>query len=191
VASESCDLCQGRLYTPGHRSCGLELCDDCLLGGNVGERVSHRGFRITQRIWTETSKNDSSSRTHHTEVTGFVATTLRVHLRFNHESFVERIGKWLGTKELQVGDDLFDDAVFVVTQTPALAKQVLAIEGQQMVVLEALSELGTIKFDPADDGCQVTIHSAISSKASVHPSTGQQRAVACALHHLLRAESGN
>lgn len=190
MGDRTCGLC-GEIAETGHahRSCGLDLCDGCFLGA-VEKRVGHRGFEIARRSWTTRSKSDDSNEVFfHVEITGEIQTPLRVHMRFSKEGVGERLRKWLGrSEEIQVGDDLFDDHVLISSETPELARVVLASEGQQSVVMEAMADLQGIDFDPTPDGCRVTVHTSTSSKSSTAPS-GQARTVALALHHLQQASA--
>lgn len=184
----SCALCEDELSGPGQRTCGVELCWACY-GGDLRERLRPRGFVIEEKTWTSSPSSADGQIIYNTRVTGVVAIHSVPRAIFSRESLGTKLVKFFGRHEIQVGDSLFDDAIWVDTDTPEITAHLLRHEGLQSVVLDAVHELGALQLQPVPGGCQASVFTTHSSGAQLPPATGHQRTIALALLHLQAAAS--
>jgi hypothetical protein len=186
TAEPTCGLCQEALSSGGERCCGLDMCVACY-SGDLRERLRDRGFAIEVETWVSQSSSDDDVDTHHTRVKGSVRTSIQANATFTREQRGDRILRFFGRKELQAGDPLFDDTVWVETETEDQTRRLLAETGLQDVILEAISEFGSVRFTPAEGGCTVVVHSTWTSRQVLPDVHSHQRVVASALHYLQQA----
>ena len=184
--SSRCELCGQVLPGGADRCCGLDLCPPCL-AGEVEARVAGRGFVFTTERWVVQSRDDNRGDMHHTRVTGTVATSLRPQARFTRETTGDRVRRFFGRHELQAGDRLFDQSIWVETSTPDATAALLGVVGVHDVILEAVAELGELRFESNEGGASIVAHTAWSSNASTPEPTSHARVIACGLHYLQRA----
>jgi hypothetical protein len=151
--------------------------------------ATKRGFSLEEKSWVQPARNDNDSATLHVKVTGTAPMPATMTALFTREGLGTRIRKFIGAirNEVQAGDDLFDDTILVETETPEITRRALANEGLQMVILEAVTEYGDLKFEASPGGVSVHVHSAQSTESRNPAKTGQQRTAALALHHLQAA----
>ncbi len=91
-----------------------------------------RGVYAGFNIWLRTeSRGSGDSRTTYTVMTLQLPITNRLNLRFYKEGFLSKIGKAMGTQDLQVGDPLFDDAFMIKGNSPPHVANLLSPEVRQ------------------------------------------------------------
>lgn len=185
--ASTCALCRMSLPDAGHRTCALDLCEACYVG-DLGKRLAGRGFAIKVETWVHKATSDDGVDTHHTRVTGTVATPVQPHATFTREQLGHRIRRWFGKGDIEVADPLFDDSIWVETDTDSHTRAMLRELGIQDVILEAVHDFGSICFIPVEGGCAVVAHTTWSSRQLTPDAESHQRIVACALHYLQRAK---
>jgi len=148
MADSQCELCleyldDGQL----NRHSGIDLCDRCL-EGDVMSRVRPRGFHFDVETWktTSTDSNNRKKTWYNVRVTGSLPDDPPVDAAFCSEGLLEKIAK-LFRKEIQVGDPLFDDYVYVRTDTPEATERLLESEGAQMAIMEFVTSDGLVSID--------------------------------------------
>ena len=126
---------------------GLDVCDPCRT--LPGPRVTAWATLHVEERW-ETHRNNSSTPVQ------IISAIARSTVRLPTVSFsFEELG-WLRrlfTREVQVGDPLFDDAVWISTNDHEATARLLACEGVQSAVLDAVTMRGAL--DLRDDGVRI------------------------------------
>jgi hypothetical protein len=145
-----------------------------------------RGFELHQREWRGPGEQDQGPNAHNTEVTGISLHVPGINAVFSREGLGLRISKFMGkhSDELQTGDEIFDKSIFVDTQTPVKTLRMLEHEGIQLVILDAVANLGEIRFGAVPHGTKVRVYGGWSDGRGLPPKTGLQRTIAIVLHHL-------
>jgi len=139
-----CGLCgQAAVEASMDRICRLNVCGLCS-HGELSERVLHRGWSTSCEVDTAREHYQyRSGRERSLMLDVDAACTferdLGVDLRLKPEGFIDKLAK-LKRAEVQAGDPLFDDLIFVKTKTPEKVKRLLAMAGAQEAAMEIFSE---------------------------------------------------
>ena len=183
-----CDLCGETTGGAGIYCARLDICATCVQARPLAPRVAHHGFELSMSERREERSSSDEPDYIHTRVAGVLATRLRADVDFTTEGLGHRLFKFVGRylDEPQAGDPLFDDNIFVETNTPALTRVLLADAGVQSAVMQIVSELGPFGIDPTDSGCEVVVSTAFPDAGRV-PSS-HQYLVAALLHHIARID---
>jgi hypothetical protein len=175
--SRTCGLCDGPLAMEGGREIArVTLCGDCQ-AGEFGGRLVHRGLRlgVLSKAY-HASGGHSGGRTR--VVSGAIPYDLEVTAEFSAEDGFTRFTKWF-SKELQVGDKRFDDALYIGTDARESLARLLRHEGLREAILHAVDSTGSpLRLT----GSQVASMATPSSRETV---ARAQLALALCLHHLL------
>lgn len=150
--SGRCGLCRSPLEVTGDRRiAGLDLCERCW-GGDLEDRLEARSFRFVLRRWTETISTDHHGRPiekYFHEVYCTLDRSICFRASFSREGLGSKVRK-LFSSELQAGDALFDDSVFVETSDHEIVKKLLSSSGFQSAVMEVIA-LPAGRLDIIDD----------------------------------------
>lgn len=143
----ACGLCGEPLTRGGARLCSLDLCDNCF-HGDPSCRLLKRGFEISFKRFRRVGRDSriGGSTEHHLVMRGRLWRDFGVSASFVREDFTSRLGK-LFSKEIQVGDPLFDDLVYVKGSTDPKLAALLREPEVQGVILEFFSVPATLKID--------------------------------------------
>ena len=143
---------------------------------------------LTEERWTDRTYVNGSLVVHYnTKVVGTVAAAQAPRGHFCREGIGTRIVKFFGghRDEPQTGDSLFDDMILVQADTPELVRQMLAHDGIQAVIMDAVGDFGNIRFEEAPNGdAMVTVRSLMTNDPDSTLKTGEQAVVAVALRHV-------
>jgi len=153
-----CGLCGGDPGASGYnRVGGLDICDGCL-HGDMSTRLKHMGIvvdgKAVQVARSSGSAYDSGD-PHivvEIEVGGTCPNHLPIGLAFSREGFTAKIAK-LFTKEIQVGDPLFDDFIYIrCSGDEDIAERFLADEGVQTAIMELVGPKGHVTIEGGQIG---------------------------------------
>ena len=183
--SAPCQLCQIPGADSEHRIAGLDLCVECFRG-DLRDAMRGRGFELHQREWRGHGERDEGPDAHNTEVTAVSTHVPGINAVFTKERFGVRLSKFFGkhADELQTGDEVFDDSIFVETSTPLKTQRMLEHEGIQLVISDAVASFGEIRFGAVPYGTKIRVYGGWSEGRGLPPKTGLQRTIAIVLHHL-------
>ena len=123
----TCDLCSTASDSL-LRAVGLQLCERCHLADPTEALANHH----IPAEWDTRLLRFSAG-------LGLPRQDPNFKIRFAPEAWHHTVSK-LFVDEVQVGDPLFDDAVFVRTSNESLAREMLASEGVQSALLMLLSD---------------------------------------------------
>lgn len=122
----------------------LDICDHCANGG-AQEALAARGHKLTVREWTSKVRSPNSSYTvYHLAVTG-TTPGFTVTAEFTREGMLTRLRK-LFKHEVQVGDPLFDDFVFINTDDRRETEALLRRSGAQSTLMDLLGRFDRVSF---------------------------------------------
>jgi hypothetical protein len=156
-----------------NRMYGLDICDDCRLAPS--ERVGGWASLFVEERW------DNVRRRNRNEPVQIISVIARGSVALPAVSFgPEHLG-WLRrlfAREVQVGDPLFDDAVWVATSDHEATARLLASEGVQSAVLEAVAMSAELRLR----GKEVFVRTSASSSRARAPGEVGVLAVSI-LHH--------
>lgn len=139
-----CELPHARVHL--RRDHELDICDPCARGG-AQPALASRGHRLTIREWTSKVNSPNSSYTiHHLAVTGSAPAGFPVSATFSREGMLTRLRK-LFQREIQVGDPLFDDFVFVDTDERHETEALLRRSGAQSTLMDLLGRFDRVTFN--------------------------------------------
>jgi hypothetical protein len=120
-----------------HRVGGANVCDPCYLGA-AQARVRERGWSFELEQW-EVVVNKNGDRLYYTRATVRLPLQLRVDMKCRRR--VGLLGVLMGLlPRVKVGDELFDDHVYVRSSTMPAARALLSDEGVQSILLDMLGE---------------------------------------------------
>lgn len=174
-----CGLCGEPLGAGGGRTAGLDLCLDCWQAVEEGP-LAARGLCLTSRRWSQTVSTGKTTVTYHyVELTGRLPQPSGLALRLTRERVFHKVLK-LFSRELQVGDPLFDDVVYVGGKARPGDEALLCIPGFQDVILEIVSENGWVEIGDS------TIKATRMLPTSDADDTPLRRAALVATHLLAR-----
>lgn len=133
---DTCELCgHGLEGTGGHAVAGMTLCSPCN-GGQFHDRLVDRGLRVECLGQAYYSFDGFvGSKNQHPE--GAVPYNLELTGHFSKEDIFSKVGKWF-SKELQVGDAGFDEALYIKTDDPDGLADALRDEGLRAAILHAV-----------------------------------------------------
>jgi hypothetical protein len=196
-SSNACDLCGDALEGRGAtRSFGLDLCEHCFQG-DVFARVAPRGFVLDEQRRTEERIHGDSrhgTRTLYiTELTGSVPRRIGLAGKFTREKLGHKLVK-IFKREIQVGDPLFDDMVYVSeTADERNLAEYLANEGVQSAIMEFLATGamgGTTKCAVEIAGNSITARVEDWEGFDESPGSPYRRSIIALLHYLERFADG-
>lgn len=124
----------------------LDICDPCATGGAQAAMLA-RGNTLTVREWTTSvrSPNGSHYTIHHMAVTARSRTEFSVTADFSREGFIDKLRK-LFRREIQIGDPLFDDFVFIKTEDRSETEALLHHSGAQSTLMELVSRFDRVSL---------------------------------------------
>lgn len=124
----------------------LDICDHCARGG-VKAAMLAGGRTLTVRQWTSTVRSPTGSQyiVCHLGVTARPRTEFTVTADFSREGFVDKLRKLL-RREIQVGDPLFDDFVFIKTEDRRETEALLHQPGAQSTLMELVSRFDRVRL---------------------------------------------
>lgn len=139
-----CNVPHARVHL--HRDHELDICDRCTLGG-AQAALEQRGHALQIRQWTTTSRDHRghSHTVHHLAVEGRAPGQFSVTADFSREGFLTRLRK-LFQRELEVGDPLFDDFVFINTADRAETEALLRRTGAQSTLMDLVGRFDRVTF---------------------------------------------
>ncbi len=174
----TCELCRGSLSGQGgHRCGGLDLCDSCWHGDSTAI-VKSRGFEIRERTWqTNIRTGQRTHRYYNLQVIGALPRIIGIEAVFQRETLEHKLIK-LFAREIQVGDPLFDDHIYIRTKDREELSGLLASEGFQSVVMELVTGMDRLKITGNEARATVSSPEEI---VEAHPA---RRSMAVALHYL-------
>jgi hypothetical protein len=183
--SRPCELCGNDAGGHGfNRVAGLDVCDGCLYG-DMETRLGHLGIKVGGKATQVERQVGGCYRTgtvqtfYEIEVAGNCRATSGFALAFSRETFGEKLLK-LFTREIQVGDPLFDDHVFIRAKgDERAARTFLDDEGVQSAIMELVGVEGHVTIEDGSIGV-FTIQEEYSALERC------QLAVACLLVRLTR-----
>jgi hypothetical protein len=175
-----CAFCE--LPTPANqlrREYELDFCERCavdLEGVMAGRRA--RGDAVQIREWTTEVYTGKRTQTfHHLEVSGVPRMQIPIDATFTREGAWARFLK-LFSKEVQVGDPMFDDFIHIRTDDRAAAHAFLQHTGVQSVLMDLVGGHERVSFEHG----AVTVH----AQGTEPPASGYAVLPICAL--LVHAE---
>lgn len=130
----------------------LDICDPCA-HGNAPVALRERGHTIDTRTWSVTHESkDGLDTVHHLELIAHAPGDFAFTATFTRENFLDRLSK-LFRKELEVGDPLFDDFVFIRTEDRAPTAALLQSSGVSERPRRRVADPDARRVDaPRDDG---------------------------------------
>lgn len=125
----------------------LDICDHCAIDGARTAMLA-RGNTLTVREWTTTvrSPNGSYYTVNHMAVTASPRAEFSVTAVFSREGLLDKLRKLL-RRELQVGDPLFDDFVFIKTEDRQETEALLHRSGAQSTLMELVSRFDRVALN--------------------------------------------
>ncbi len=155
----SCILCEA---TGGmDRVCGFDICPTCHTGSGIESHLERLGLGFESRTWRETRKsNDSTVTVNCIEIILHLPQPIDASAHFGQGPTAEHvhanpianptvwqtIRHWMDPQDIQVGDSLFDDAVFISEPLGEALLPLLQDEGVQSAVMELVSK-GGVRLD--------------------------------------------
>ena len=164
------------------RVAGLDVCTPCRSTG-VLEHLRSRGYAATARHWV-TRDPETNNRTVHVQTDITLPVDPGITLRCVKERWYHHISR-LFRDELQVGDPIFDDHVYVAKGNSAAVADLLANEGIQSAIL-LVGAGGSFVLD----GPTLTAHSKSGVGLSADEIRWQIQEVAAAAIHIVRWHAG-
>lgn len=122
----------------------LDICDHCAHGGAQAAMLA-RGNSLTVREWTSNVRgpNGGQYTIHHLAVTARPAAECPVSADFSREGVLDKLRK-LFRREIQVGDPLFDDFVFIKTEDRHETEALLRHSGAQSTLMDLVSRFDRV-----------------------------------------------
>ena len=115
------------------RMAGLDVCSLCRKSG-VLKHLLHRGYLVTSRYRIIPGSRQNGGRTAVLEIDITLPVDPGLHLRCVKESWTHAIQK-LFRNEIQVGDPIFDDHIYISKGSGAAITDLLSHEGIQSAIL--------------------------------------------------------
>lgn len=136
--SRVCALCQTSVDGVAlSRVSELDICDACK-GGEIQQRIKARGWILDTEVKAAGEDGNRSFEFHMITIRGHASETTSIDAFFRKTLAGDGVmGFFL--REVQVGDKLFDDAVFVVTKKRELTKNFLQSSSIQAAILEIIA----------------------------------------------------
>ncbi len=121
----------------------LDFCERCA-GGGAEAALRSRGHHITSREWTTRVRSQNSTYTlYHMSIDALPPQVLDVSATFTREHALHRLLK-LFRREVEVGDALFDDFVYIRTPDPQQARALVGSTGVQSTLIDLVGRYETI-----------------------------------------------
>jgi hypothetical protein len=123
----------------------LDICDACANGHAEGS-LTERGHDIAMRRWeTQHRTKNGTVTVYHFEITAHAPGDFAVTATFTRENFLDKLVK-LFRREIQVGDPLFDDFVYIRTQDRVQTAALLQHSGAQSTLMALVSSFDRVEF---------------------------------------------
>lgn len=157
---------------------GLDLCDACGTGHFDGRKLGSWDVGMRVREWDSGLAGKMEPLAEHHRLYGTVWATMPVplHVAFFHEHLGHKLIK-LFANEVQVGDPLFDDRIWVRTDDREGAARLLRNVGAQAAILELVTMGGAVEIRPKE------IEFRLASRQPIPPGPPRVAAV-CLLRHV-------
>jgi len=141
-----CDLCNTQIPDDHPTVCGLDLCHDCY-NADLTNRAKSWGWSLSVNLYDRTLYDRAGEKTvHHAELDASITpATGPMKISFEREGLKSDIAKVL-VREIQVGDPLFDKAIWIRTKTREPAEEFLKQEGVQTAIM-GLGVGGKLEID--------------------------------------------
>lgn len=142
--STRCAFC-GEPQAPAQlrREFELDFCEGCA-SGRAESKLRARGHSLITREWTTRVRTNNSSHTiHHMSIDARPPAPIEVTVRFTREHALHRLLK-LFRHEVEVGDPLFDDFVYVKTRERPQAQALLRSSGVQSTLIDLVGRYDSI-----------------------------------------------
>lgn len=124
----------------------LDFCDRCA-EGHAEVALRERGHTIVTREWqTRERVGDQHYTFHHFSITARPRVSLAFRASFARESTLDRMIK-VFRRELQVGDPMFDDFIYISTRDRAQVTSLLDSTGAQSTLMDLVSRFNSVFFD--------------------------------------------
>lgn len=121
----------------------LDICEPCARGG-ADAALRARGHHVVGRQWETRVQTQRSSYTlHHMAIDGRPPAPLDVTASFTREKALHRLIK-LFRREIEVGDALFDDFVYIRTRSRQRAYDLVSSSGVQSTLIDLVGRYDTI-----------------------------------------------
>lgn len=121
----------------------LDFCERCAVG-QAESALRARGHSLISREWTtRVSSNNSSHTIYHMAIDARPPAPIEVTVRFTREHALHRLIK-LFRHEVEVGDRLFDDFVYVKTRERPQALSLLRSSGVQSTLIDLVGRYDSI-----------------------------------------------
>ena len=146
-----CQLCLRHFSGVANRVCAMALCD-CCEQGDISAWLADHGFDIHYEAWTEVIPSGNSASLYYCQrIESPIRNkgdTWHGEVTFSREDLGTRISNFLGFKDLQAGDQLFDDTIFIKTdkENSTTLQALLRTEPFQHVIMEAVGHRGSFKI---------------------------------------------
>jgi len=138
------------------RLCGFDLCAPCHMGASFEANLARWSLELQSKTWHETHTYNGQTETiSYLEARIAFPSPVDARAHFgtgptsNHHSDLgsdaglwQRLSDWFNPKDLEVGDPLFDDAVFISEPEGDELRRLLADEGVQTAIMELVSRGG-------------------------------------------------
>lgn len=125
----------------------LDFCDRCA-EGRAEVALRERGHTIVTRKWQtqERAGNNNHYTVYHYSITARPRVSLSFRASFARESTLDRMIK-VFRRELQVGDPMFDDFIYISTRDRAQVTSLLDSTGAQSTLMDLVSRFNSVFFD--------------------------------------------
>ncbi len=171
-----CDLCRDPLGSSSALRCAeLDLCPSCFDGSNIDQSLrASRGFLLEHERGEQLTDRGLDE---YYKAVGTLPMGTGVTVAFGREDLAHKVTK-LFRRELQVGDPLFDDHVFVDAMVTPRLESLMATAGFQSAVMDLLSEVRAFRIE--DRVVRVEVY----SRVGLSPIGTLGRSVVVLMHHL-------
>lgn len=143
-----CGICDEQYSGGSVRIAGMDVCPRCEIG-NVLRILQTRGYALDIKIWQTENSNPRSGGPnvwYHIRLLGRTPVQTDLHVRFSRENILDKVAK-IFTREIQVGDPLFDDMIYVRSKESSPVRGFLASEGVQSAVMEMVGSRGSLTIE--------------------------------------------
>lgn len=146
AADRPCAFCELVLPAAQLRDAfGLEFCDACAVG-LAEDALRTRGHAIVTRTWTTRVRtHDDAYVVHHLALDASPRDLLEISVSFTRERWSHKLLKLI-KQELQVGDRLFDDLVYIDTREKPRVLALLHQPGTQAALIDLVARFDLIEL---------------------------------------------
>ena len=144
----TCGICDEQYSSGSIRIAGMNVCPRCEVG-NVLRVLASRGYALDIEIWQTENSNPRSGGPnvwYHIRLLGRTPVRTNLHVRFSRENLLDKVAK-IFTREIQVGDPLFDDMIYVRAKENSPVRDFLASDGVQSAVMEMVGSRGRLTIE--------------------------------------------